>query len=102
MLGSSATVANAMPPEAGAPIAELAEQGASKMPNAVNVNLEGVVGNGLSNAEIPVMAANQAVNNPIKPTATGVSNILYQFLKLIDNEEYWFLIPTQVDLQNPQ
>ena len=71
MLGSSATVANAMPPEAGAPIAELAEQGASKVPNAVNGNLEGVVGNGVTNAGIPVMAANQAVNNPIKPTATG-------------------------------
>ena len=79
MLGSSATVGNAMPPEAGAPIVELAEQGASKVPNTVNVNLEGVMNNGIEgvmnngipNGQIPVMAANQAVNNPIKPIGTG-------------------------------
>ena len=71
MLGSSDTVVNAMPPEAGAPIAELAEKGACKMPNGVNANIEGVVGNGIPNADIPVMAAKQAVNNPINPTGTG-------------------------------
>lgn len=71
MLGPSVTIANAMPAEAGAPIAELAEQTASKMGNPVN--LGGVDVNGVFNGEIPLMASKQAVNTPINsiPTRPG-------------------------------
>ena len=69
ILGSYGSVSNGMPADAGAGIADLAEQNTQTMPNPVN--LEGSVNNGLNKGEIPLMSAQQAINSPINPTSNG-------------------------------